>query len=103
MFNGPGQHNSNHKHQKSRRRGWPRWFGVIKFQSSLLNIYFRLSGSGPRSYLFTSSTGHIGVHTALKYGTKPIGYMTVHFRDRRGAGAISVTDERRSTIFIQCV
>jgi len=103
MFNDPGQHNLPHKHQKSWRSGWPRWFGAIKCQSSLLNIYLHLSGSSPRSCLFTSSTGQIGVHTALKYGTKPIGYMTLHFRDQRGAASLILHRNRASTTFIQCV
>ena len=42
----------------------------IKIQSSLLQIYFRLSGSSPRSYLFTSAKGRSGVHTAPKNGKK---------------------------------
>ena len=36
-------------------------------------------GSSPRSYLFTSATRRIGVHTAQKYGIKPIRYVTLHF------------------------
>jgi len=32
-----------------------------KFQSSLLNIYFRLSGPSCRSYLFTSATARISI------------------------------------------
>lgn len=45
------------------------------FQSSLKNIYVRLSGQ-------------ISVHNALKYGTKPIRYVTLHFRDRRCAASL---------------
>ena len=36
-------------------------------------------GSSPRSYLFTSTTGRIGVYKLTpKYGTKPIQYVTLH-------------------------
>ena len=35
------------------------------------------------SYLFTFATVRIGVYTAPKYGTEPIRYVTLHFRDRR--------------------
>ena len=62
-----------------------------------------LNGDAPvSSYLFTSSTGRIGVRTALKYGTKPIGYMTLHVRDRRGAAWLCHRN-RAATTFIQCV
>ena len=44
-------------------------------------------GSSPRSYFFTSETGRIGVHSAPKYGTKPIRNMTLHFQDRRKAAS----------------
>ena len=48
--------------------------------------------SSPRSYLSTSATVRISVHTALKSGTEPIRYMTLHFRDRSGAPVRSVTE-----------
>ena len=44
--------------------------------------------SSPHSYLSTSATVRISVHTALKSGTEPIQYMTFHFRDRRGAPSL---------------
>lgn len=37
------------------------------------------AGSRPRSKLFISATGGIGVHTEQKYGTKPIRYLMLHF------------------------
>ena len=40
--------------------------------------------SSPRSYLFTSATVRIPVHTAPKSGTEFIHYVTLHFRYRRG-------------------
>ena len=62
-----------------------------------------LNGDAPvSSYLFTSSTGRIGVRTALKYGTKPIGYMTLHVRDRRGAAWLS-QKSRRHNLYSVCV
>ena len=60
-----------------------------KFQFSLLNTYFRLSGSQAHSYLFTTAKGRIvscSHYTCiLKYDTKPIWYVTLHLRDRRGS------------------
>ena len=54
-----------------------------KFQSSLLNIYFRLLSLllihfryGPNIY-----------HTAAKRGTEPIRYVTLHSRNPRGAAS----------------
>ena len=44
--------------------------------------------SSSRSYLSTSATVRISVHTALKSGTEPIRNMTFHFRDRRGAPSL---------------
>ena len=38
------------------------------------------------------------VHTALKSGTEPIRYMTLHFRDRRGAA--SRCYRNRAEIFV---
>ena len=47
-------------------------------------------GTSPRFYLFTSATDRTGVHTAPKYSTKPIRYVTLH---RRGARQVrSVTE-----------
>ena len=37
-------------------------------------------GSIPHSYLFTSATVRVPVHTAPKCGTEPIRYVTLHFR-----------------------
>ena len=38
-------------------------------------------GSSPRCYLFTSTTGRIGVYKlSPKYSTKPIRYVTLHFQ-----------------------
>ena len=39
----------------------------------------------PLFYLFTSTTVQIPVQTALKCGTEPLQYVTLHFRDQRGA------------------
>ena len=58
-----------------------------KFQSSLLNIYFRLSGPSCLSYLFTSAKVRISVYIAAKRGTEPIRYVTLHFRNPRGAAS----------------
>ena len=58
-------------------------------------------GSSPRSNLFTSGTGRVGVYTALKYGTKPIRYVTLHFRDRHSA-AMLFHRNRAATTTLMC-
>ena len=76
-------HTSNIVPERLTKRVWS-----IKFQSSPLNIYFRLCGFRPRSCLFTSATGRISVHTAPKYATKPIRFVTLHFPDRHVAALL---------------
>ena len=62
-----------------------------KFQSSLLNIYFRHSNPvlSPTylliSHLFASTAMRIGVHIAPKNGSKSIPHVTLHLQDRHGA------------------
>lgn len=70
------------------RRDWPRGFGALN--SSLHSWIFTsvLVGSNPRSYLSTSATVWIPVHTAPKSDTEPIRYVTLHFRDRCGAASL---------------
>ena len=75
-----------HTHRTSCRSGWPRGFGELN-PSPLPNTHFVLVGSSPRSYLFTSVTVRIPVHTAPKCGTAPIQCVTLYFRDRRGAAS----------------
>ena len=79
-------HTSNIVLAKLAERVW-----CTKFQSSLLDIYFRFSGFQPS--LFTSATGRIGVHTAPKYGKKPI-------RDRRGAASPRYRSLAATTAFM---
>ena len=55
--------------------------------------------SSPRSYLSTSATVRISVHTALKSGTEPIRYMTFHFRDRRGAPSPCYKNRAKILVF----
>ena len=57
--------------------------------------------SSLRSYLFTSTTVRIGVHIPPKYGTKPTRYVTLHFRDQRGAA--SLRHRHRAEITSLCV
>ena len=86
--NGPGRtwpsHISNIVLARLAERAW-----CTNFQSSLLNICCLLQrqytsssvGSSHRSY----APVRISEHTAPKYGIKPTCYVTLHFRDRRGA------------------
>ena len=85
---GPGRHKSfTHFEHRAGEVGWER-FGALN-SSPHPRIFTSLSdGSSPHSYLFTSATGRIGVHTTPKYGTKPIRYVTLYFRDRLGAASL---------------
>ena len=75
---GPGRHKSfTHFEHRAGKVGWER-FGALN-SSPHPRIFTSLSdGSSPRSYLFTSATGRIGVHTTPKYGKKPIQYVTLY-------------------------
>ena len=55
--------------------------------------------SSPRSYLSASATVRISVHTALKSGTEPIRYMTLHFRDRSGAPSLCYRNRAETFVF----
>ena len=80
-----------YKHQTSCRSGWPRGFGELN-PSPYSWIFSSISvGPSPPSYLFTSATARIPVHTAPKWGTEPIRYVTLHFRDQQ-AQLRSVTE-----------
>ena len=81
-------HKSLTTRRTSCRSGWPRGFGQL---NSSLHPWIFTSvpvGFRPRSCLFTSATGRISVHTAPKYATKPIRFVTLHFRDRHGAASL---------------
>ena len=82
----PGAHTSNIAPARLTERVW-----CIKFASV---------GSNPRFYLFTSATGRIGVHTPPKYGTKPIRYVILHFRDRRGAASLRRRNRAATTVLV---
>ena len=55
-------------------------------------------GSRSRSYFITSARGRIGDNTAPKYGTKPIRYVTLHFRDWRGAASLRYRNRAATTV-----
>ena len=57
-------------------------------------------GSSPRSHLFTPVTGRMGGHIARKYGTKPIRYVTLHLRDRRGATSLRHRNRAATTVLV---
>ena len=44
-----------------------------------------------------------GVHTAPKYGTKPIRYVTLHFRDRRGTALLRPRNREEINICFLCL
>ena len=74
----PGASQVVHTDQPSCRCGWPWGFGALN-SSPHSWIFTSVSvGSSPRSFLFTSATDRTGVHTAPKYSTKAIRYVTLH-------------------------
>ena len=69
--------------------GWPRGFDALIDSRPHSWIFTSVPvGSSHHSYLFTAARGRIGVHFAPKYGKKPIRYVTLHFRDRRGTASL---------------
>ena len=79
----PGSHTSNIAPARLAERVWCTKFASVS--------------SNPR---FTSATGRIGVHTAPKYGTKPIRYVTLHFRERRGAASLRRRNRAATTVLM---
>ena len=68
------------EHQHGRR--FIVWDTNMAAVTSCENVLFTSVslGSSPHSYLFTSATVRVPVHTTLKCGTEPIRYVTRHFR-----------------------
>ena len=65
----------------------------IKIQSSLLQIYFRLSGFQSSILLIYFREGSIRCsHCTKVRQKKTIRYVTLHFRDLRGAASLAVTE-----------
>ena len=58
---GPGSAQVVHTHRTWCRRAWPRGFGELNPSPHFWIFTFVSVGSSPRSYLFTSATGRIGV------------------------------------------
>ena len=76
-----------HTHRTSYQSCWPRGLGELT-PSPMSRIFFSVSvDSSPRSHLFTPvilpwQSEHLSVHTAPKYGTESISYVTFHFQDQ---------------------
>ena len=75
-------------------------FGALNPSLQFCIFTFISVGSIPHSYLFTSATGRIGVHTVSKYGKKPIQCVTLHFRDRRGAASVRHRNRAALTVLV---
>ena len=54
--------------------------------------------SKPRCCLFTSATGRVGVHTALKYEAKPVRYVMQRFRGWSGAASLCPRNRAAITV-----
>ena len=81
--NGPGLEQVVYTHRTSRPSSWPRGFGALNSSSHSWIFTSTSVGSSPLSYLFTSATLRIPVHTTSKCGTEPIRYVSLNFRDLR--------------------
>ena len=67
---------------------------------TLESVTYVTVGSSPRYNLFTSTTGRIIVHTATKYGTKPLRYVTFYFRDQRGLASLRHKNHAATTVLV---
>ena len=54
----------------------------------------------PLSELFTSAADQIPSHTTPECGTEPIRYVTLHFRDRRGAATLRYRNRAKITVLM---
>ena len=94
----PGASPVDHIRRTSCLSCWPRGFGALNSSPHSWIFTTGSVGSSPRSYLFTFVTGRKGVHTAPKYGTKPLRYVTLHFRDRRGTSSLRHRNRAATTM-----
>ena len=101
--NGPGRtwpsHISNIVLARLAERAW-----CTNFQSSFLNIYCLLQRQHTSSSVGSShgfyAPDRISEHTAPKYGIKPTCYVTLHFRDRRGAALLCHRNRAATTVHL---
>ena len=89
-----------HAHRTSCRSGWPRGFGELNPRPHS-SIFTSVSvDSSPHSHLFTSMV-QIRVQTAPKCCTEPLRYVTLHFRDRRGAASLRYRNRAQITVLCE--
>ena len=77
--------------------GWPRGFGELNPRPHSSMFTSVSVDSSPHSRLFTSMV-QIQVQTAPKCCTEPLRYMTLHFRDRRGAASLRYRNRAKITV-----
>ena len=80
----------------SQQHGWPRGLGALNSSPNSWIFTSPSVGSAPPSFIY-------GVHTAPKYGTKPIRYVTLHFRDRRGTALVRPRNRDEINICFLCL
>ena len=80
----------------SQQHGWPRGFGALNSSPNSWIFTSPSVGSAPPSFIY-------GVHTAPKYGTKPIWYVTLHFRDRRSTALVRPRNRDEINICFLCL
>ena len=90
-----------HTHRTSCWRRWPGGFCALN-PSPHSRMFTSVSvGSILRSYLFTSGTTvRIGAHSAPKYDTETIRYVTLVFRYWRGAASLRHRSQAEITIVV---
>ena len=90
-----------HTHRTPCWSRWPGGFCALN-PSHHSRMFTSVSvGSILRSYLFTSATTvRIGVHSAPKYGTETIRYVTLLFRYWCGAASLRHRNQAEITVFV---
>ena len=80
----------------SNESGWPRGFCERNPSPPSWIVTSVSVESSPRYYLLTSATVRVPVHTAPKYGTKTIRYVTLHYNRRRMRNFAPLQKSRRN-------
>ena len=91
-----------HTHGTLRPHSWPTGFGALN--CSLHSLIFTSVSVGlvlAPTYLLRGRAEWISVHTVRKYGTKPIRYVTLHFRDRPGVASLRHRNRASPTVLVR--
>ena len=87
-----------HTHRTS--NSWPRGIGEPKSWSSLLNSYFRLNGIQSWLLFTHCCYGPNTLHTTPMCGTEHTRYVSLHYRDQRGAATLQKLRRNHHLVFV---